>query len=537
MAPKKRSQAVTRPVSKKAKTQTLLSQDEIMSKIKAVKDNTEYNELVILLQQYTFVKKDLKDKENENIETIGRKLTVGLYQIFQMLFQQGLLRLQKKFDDKKVILVKWLINKYTEFKSIINEFLIEELSFKSSIQLDILDINLKLIKLESEYMKSKDESYFANETYKSLIQCFINSKIGLIASDNTFDNFIFLEFQEKFNKYYDLQYYFFQNIHEIVNQNMYSNTKQLFAIYYTLIKEPLKFHNHLDNLKACKSMVKNLPSSIYKTSSLKKVYQNALLSILSLKLSNSQYKSILLILNKRILPNLAQPTRLMDFLTDCYNTTDLIIQILSLNSLYELMKQYNLEYPDFYTKLYSLLTPSLLFNRYRSRFFRLTDLFLSSTHLSSQLVASFIKKLARLSITGPAPGVVIIIPFIYNLLKRHPSCMILIQNATPIEDYTDPYDNKETNPLKTNAINSSLWEIEALMNHYHPNISTLAKLFTEPFRKPSYNLEDFLDWSYKSLLDSEIKKNYKSMAALEYESWDHFINEDLESTYLNGWSL
>lgn len=537
MAPKKRSQTATKQNVKKVKVDSPLTLDDINTKIQAIKEKSNYNELVVLLEQYSYIKRDLQNKEDEDVESVGRKLTIGLYQVFQILFQQGLLRLQKKYDDKKVILVKWLINKYNAFKVSMNEFLVEELSFKSSLQLDILDVSLKLIKLESEYMKSKDELHFANDTYKALIQSFVNSKIGTISSDNTFNNFIFLEFQEKLNKYYDLQYYFFQNIKDIVDEKSYTSTKQLFAIYYTIIKEQLKFHDHLDNLKACKSMIKNLPTTAYKTSSLKKVYQNALLAILSLNLNNSQYKSILLILNKRVLPNLAQPTRLMDFLTDCYNTTDLIIQILSLNSLYELMKQYNLEYPDFYTKLYSLLTPSLLFNRYRSRFFRLTDLFLSSTHLSSQLVASFIKKLARLSLTGPAPGLVIVIPFIYNLLKRHPSCMILIQNATPAEDYSDPYNNKETNPLKTNAINSSLWELEALMNHYHPNISTLAKLFTEPFRKPSYNLEDFLDWSYKSLLDSEIKKNYKSMAALEYDTWEHLINEDSDSTYLNGWSL
>lgn len=38
------------------------------------------------------------------------------------------------------------------------------------------------------------------------------------------------------------------------------------------------------------------------------------------------------------------------------------------------------EYPNFYTRLYSLLTPALLHTKYRARFFRL--LTISSPHLS-----------------------------------------------------------------------------------------------------------------------------------------------------------
>lgn len=237
---------------------------------------------------------------------------------------------------------------------------------------------------------------------------------------------------------------------------------------------------------------------------------------------------------------MSQPQSLMDFLTDAYNLQDdLIIPILSLNSLYELMKSYNLEYPDFYSKLYSLLRPELFYTRYRSRFFRLCDLFLSSTHLSANLVASFIKKLARLSLTSSASGVVIIIPFIYNLLKRHPTCMIMLHNTDDNAQVGDPFDNLETNPLNTQAIKSSLWELETLMRHYHPNIATLAKIFGEPFRKPNYNMEDFLDWSYQSLLETEKSRRYKSQAALEFETFDGVLSEkDKEGNYLlQGWNL
>ena len=50
--------------------------------------------------------------------------------------------------------------------------------------------------------------------------------------------------------------------------------------------------------------------------------------------------------------------------------------------------------------------------------------------------------------------------------------------------------------MRTNALDSSLWELVSHMNHYHPSVSTLAKIFQEAFRKPSYALEDFLDHTY-----------------------------------------
>ena len=47
----------------------------------------------------------------------------------------------------------------------------------------------------------------------------------------------------------------------------------------------------------------------------------------------------------------------------------------------------------------------------------------------------------------------------------------------------------------------SIWEIETLQNHYHPNVATLAGIISDQFTKQSYTLEDFLDHSYASVRD------------------------------------
>jgi U3 small nucleolar RNA-associated protein 19 len=122
------------------------------------------------------------------------------------------------------------------------------------------------------------------------------------------------------------------------------------------------------------------------------------------------------------------PKKLIDFLTDSYNIGG-VISLLALNGLFVLIHQHNLDYPDFYTKLYALLDYEVFHVKYCTRFFRLLDVFLTSTHLPSYLVAAFIKRVARLVLTAPPSGIIMAIPFICNLMKRHPSCQLLIHRA------------------------------------------------------------------------------------------------------------
>jgi len=56
----------------------------------------------------------------------------------------------------------------------------------------------------------------------------------------------------------------------------------------------------------------------------------------------------------------------------------------------------------------------------------------------------------------------------------------------------------------TTALESSLWELDALEKHYHPAVSALAKTCgTEDNKTPPYNLDEFLLHTYKSLFEEE----------------------------------
>lgn len=267
------------------------------------------------------------------------------------------------------------------------------------------------------------------------------------------------------------------------------------------IREKTSFDNfYAERLKEKKHKIRSFTAH-------KKQAQELWLKILNGNLTKHQRKTILDLVSHQIVPWFTRVELLMDFLTDSFNAGG-SLSLLALSGLFHLMQEKTLDYPQFYTKLYSLLSSEILHSKHRSRFFRLLNVFLSSTHLPAALVASFIKRLARLSLFAPPSGIVVVVPWIYNLLKSHPSCTFMIhrkpEHSTyrPGEGMDDPFNMEELDPMETNAIDSSLWEIHTLQSHYHPNVATIAKIISEQFTKQAYNLEDFLDHSYSSVSSS-----------------------------------
>jgi U3 small nucleolar RNA-associated protein 19 len=48
-------------------------------------------------------------------------------------------------------------------------------------------------------------------------------------------------------------------------------------------------------------------------------------------------------------------------------------------------------------------------------------------------------------------------------------------------------------------------------------VSSLAKILSEPFTKPNYNMEDFLDHNYGSMLDAELSRRQKKPVTINHE--------------------
>ncbi|ESO91648.1 hypothetical protein LOTGIDRAFT_233423 [Lottia gigantea] len=252
-------------------------------------------------------------------------------------------------------------------------------------------------------------------------------------------------------------------------------------------------------------------------------------------LTPSIYKHVLMIMHDKVIPNLTSPLFLADFLTDSYNIGG-AISLLALNSIFILINQYNLDYPDFYYKLYLLFDPIIFHAKYRARFFYLADIFLSSTHLPGYLVAAFIKKLARLCLTAPPSGIRIAITSILNLLKRHPNCQVLLGRLDgPSEIQNDPFILDETDPSKCRAMDSYLWEIKTLQSHYCPEVVLAANKVNSQLNQQEELLSDILDISTDELIERECKRRKKETAINYIVPTGLFTNQnDQFSTIWSG---
>ncbi|KAL6944819.1 hypothetical protein ACO0RG_001573 [Hanseniaspora osmophila] len=508
--------------------------DQIDALHKSILESTKnYNNILKLMKLYEAfpqINKLTDSGDSQSIQTL-RYLTVSLFKIFYKLSTKLQLNPSMASNANEKLLFQWLKKLYElNFKKNVLLNYMVSMEYENSLSMDCLDIYMKCIELEATFFASKmGAPYFPNKTLSKLIETLFS---GASSSSNTNKQYLFDQLSENYyKKYVDIQYYFQIELQELISAGSIPYETQTSSYWLALMDHD----NHYDNANSDLAIfVPNPPSTMENEIKFKTQFEKNWIFILSNPQTTSyQFKQFLTILHKRIIPHFVTPTKLMDFLTDCYDNVenDLSVQLLSLNGLFELMKNYNLEYPNFYTKLYALFKPELFHLKYRSRFLRLIDIFLRSSHLSSNLIAGFMKKMSRSLLTSSPNAIVSVIPMIYNLLKLHPNCMILIHDPDYINPYFtnskgeieqrifhDAFDINEPNPEFSNAINSSLWELETLMHHYHPNVASLAKIFQQPFRKMSYNMEDFLDWNYKSFLNSELKRSLKILPALDHQN-------------------
>ena len=253
--------------------------------------------------------------------------------------------------------------------------------------------NDHLIKLFKSYLHFSDISYYALRSLRKIISKFLQVEEESKLSSTS------------------------RNIYSLLHHiTVPQSDKNIKCQFITPVSRQSTKKNSTENDNSFKSLMSH-----------KKIFSATWMLFLSMPLDVDIHRQVLVILHEKVLPHLIDPKLLMDFLTDSYNIGG-VASILSLNSLFILIHQHNLDYPDFYKKLYSLFDEEIFHMKYRDRFLYLADLFLTSTHLPAYLVAAFIKRLSRLALRAPPFGVALLLVFIGNLLKRHPSCKVLIQS-------------------------------------------------------------------------------------------------------------
>ncbi|KAM1345881.1 hypothetical protein FF1_035208 [Malus domestica] len=297
-------------------------------------------------------------------------------------------------------------------------------------------------------------------------------------------------------------------------------------------------------------------------------FTKAWLSFLRLPLPVDVYKEVLATV-QAVIPFLANPVLLCAFLTRSYDIGG-VISVMALSSLFILMTQHGLEYPNFYEKLYALLVPSIFLAKHGSKFFQLVDACLKSPLLPAYLAAAFAKKLSRLSISVPPSGALVNIALVHNLLRRHPSINCLVNRGGGDETVKDdpeaeqrvadgvdgtvtgsadnsikksgidPFDNEQTDPMKSNAMRSSLGEIDTVRHHYCPAVSrfvlSLENDLTVRAKTTEISVGDFSSGSYATIFGEQVRRRIKSAPLAYYKAAPTSLFSDSESQFL-GWAF
>lgn len=229
-----------------------------------------------------------------------------------------------------------------------------------------------------------------------------------------------------------------------------------------------------------------------------------------------------------LLPRVSDALALADVLTASYDACDLAVALAALDGLFVLISKHGLDYPRFYHKLYALLTQEALLSPARHRFLELTAAFLRrDILLPGRLVAAFVKRLTRRALTLPSGTALWCLRLALDLLFAHPAVSFLVhrtdglfadggvgEKRKRVEGTADPFDDKQDDPEKSNADESSLWELEILEQHVSPAVSRLVATFKTDVRKRPRpvpgSLSDYAELTFKDVFEAEVKRKAKS---------------------------
>lgn len=96
---------------------------------------------------------------------------------------------------------------------------------------------------------------------------------------------------------------------------------------------------------------------------------------------------------------------------------------------------------------------------------------------------------------------------------------------------SDPFLANEQDPGETRALESSLWELEALRHHYLGEAADLAQSFSQDMQRALFEMDSLSSASTKTILDKMRKRKVKQGVALEHRFQPSILSEELAEFY------
>ncbi|XP_053680057.1 nucleolar complex protein 4 homolog A [Anopheles nili] len=392
---------------------------------------------------------------------------------------------------------QWLLEQYTETFELIVEGINHEKQVEAS---QALATAMKLLAVESHHQS--DAEQFPATRLKQVLMAMLSSEC---LNKHLFHRFL------EYSSYLDVIYYCWKAVPSLVPRN--SAPSDVFKQNFLFLLDAISFGK--DKMKETDNVLCAPLVDGFDYAHVRKQINRTWGFVMNWQNIEPVHEQLLILLLEKVFVHLDKPVLLTDFLMDSLDVGG-TVSVLALQGVFVLIQQHNLTYPNIYEKLYSMFEPEIFHTKFKARLFYLADIFLSSSHLPEGLVAAFVKRLARLALIAPPQDIVIILRFIGNLILRHPALKRLIFHPTGGEASCDPYVMEERDPMKSKALESSLWEVAALQNHVLPTVATAARFISNPLPSVEWDLSSVLEINENDIFHKEIVSKTK----------DFFLNID-----------
>ncbi|KAK1577717.1 hypothetical protein Q3G72_024242 [Acer saccharum] len=271
---------------------------------------------------------------------------------------------ESKKEDPEFIYKTWLRSKFDELVRSLIHVLFSPQS-EDTLREVVLDTLM-------EFFNLGNNGRFHSAIYHKLLQTIVHSAESV---DSVTDLLA-----SKYFKYIDVRYFTYISLEKLAttsdvkdisdDKTMSANGNdernptasielRIHKIHHIISNIPLQEGN---NEKSKHEMWSG--SGIVKRMKMK--FTKAWIAFLRLPLPIDIYREVLVIMHQAVIPFLSNPLMLCDFLTRSYDIGG-VVSVMALSSLFILMTQHGLEYPNFYEKLYALLVPSIFMAKHRAK--------------------------------------------------------------------------------------------------------------------------------------------------------------------------
>lgn len=185
--PSKRARSESSDEDTDTQAQILLLENEILESKK------NYNNIAKLVK---ILRDDNEDGDNSVVAAIS------LCRVFARLMASGEMARKQGSTEKEIIVIKWLKERYSEYKASLLSFLGEE-----GVESTALTLCMRLLKTEGEYLRNGNEYNFPASFLTEIIQVLLKLDDG---------GAIRKEFSDKYvEEYDDIRFYTFKAIKSV----------------------------------------------------------------------------------------------------------------------------------------------------------------------------------------------------------------------------------------------------------------------------------------------------------------------------------